>query len=230
MPKAETAEQARRVVVSREAQLSRISAMMLHGHTDVYEIAAEVGLSVATVRASTRLLEKRWERQAMTNLVAVKQLKVMELDLVKKAAWAAWELSKKSKHKLTRKVVDGEKPEVTTVVEECNGDPRFLTIVRECINNQAELQGVKVSKVAPTTPDGDKSYGEGLMEKAIEIAERVGDGARIIDAKTIDAIAANAVEAQNREAAALAALDGLLEGQCTVSEELPEPGAADDAS
>jgi transcriptional regulator with XRE-family HTH domain len=77
--------------------------------------------------------------------------------------------------------------EVTRTVEGRLGDPRYLSVIRECIDKQAGLLGLNVTKVAPTDPTGNQSYAGGAISDMMKLAEEVSGGAFVYDDAAIDA-------------------------------------------
>jgi hypothetical protein len=77
--------------------------------------------------------------------------------------------------------------EVTRTVEGRLGDPRYLSVIRECIDKQAGLLGLNVTKVAPTDPTGNQSYAGGAISDMMKLAEEVSSGAFVYDDAAIDA-------------------------------------------
>jgi transcriptional regulator with XRE-family HTH domain len=77
--------------------------------------------------------------------------------------------------------------EVTRTVEGRLGDPRYLSVIRECIDKQAGLLGLNVTKVAPTDPTGNQSYAGGAIQDMMKLAEEVSGGAFVYDDAAINA-------------------------------------------
>lgn len=76
--------------------------------------------------------------------------------------------------------------EVTQTVEERLGDPRYLVVAQSCIEKQANMLGLNVSKVALTDPTGQQTYAAGAVQDLMVLAEEVAQGPIIFDDSIIE--------------------------------------------
>lgn len=187
-------------MTKRRIRRDRVAEMLLRGICNQGEIAKEFGVSRTTISRDIATIERQWHRETMRNYDAYKAKQLRELEEVKHEAWTAWNESRSKFHKIVSKTNGGKrgksKPgEITTTVEERCGDPRFLSVVLDCIDKQSELAGLKIQKLAMTDPSGTREFGEQLMDKIASLAEEIGPGSDIIDAEYVQLIA-DAAEAE----------------------------------
>jgi hypothetical protein len=135
-------------------------------------VAEKLGLSPQTIRHDWRLVLKRLIADRNVDAAAIKARLLEELEEVKAEAWDQWDRSKEDAHKETMvsslfpggeqaeggkdeqgaedeaiskgpgKIVLSIPPKVTTVREGQCGNPIYLNVIRSCIEQEAELEGL----------------------------------------------------------------------------------------
>lgn len=94
------------------------------------EIAAELGISQATVSRDIKWLSEQWQKKAARTVKQHQDRALVELDLVKQEAWSAWHESK-SKRVTAKGAIKGEFP----------GDPAYLGVVTDSIGKEMKIVG-----------------------------------------------------------------------------------------
>ena len=124
------------------------------------------GWSALVIHQDLQFLQERWRTEALGDITEAKTRELAKLDEVEAQAWEAWHRSiGKTKKTLTERRTGGRTPGEKAAVstEELNGDPRYLTIVLDCQARRAKMLGLDMpTKIAPTTPDGDRPF-HGVM-------------------------------------------------------------------
>lgn len=188
-----THSRARQAVVARRKRREELAKLILRGVTDQRKLAEKLGVSASTISRDIVKLEDQWHKESVEHIDRMKARKLRELDKIKEEAWDAWDKSKGKFHKVVKKEKKPGGPEeageveVTSTVEERVGDFRFLAIVKDCIDKEADLLGLKVTKIAPTDPSGEKTYHEAVMQQLAKLAEEIGEGPTVIDAEFVEA-------------------------------------------
>ena len=129
----------------------RITSLRLQGLSH-RAIAEDVGLSHAEVGRTLKRILAEWKKQSSQNIETQISEKEAMLYRVMNTAWMAYERSigevRKEIRKVKRAGQGGNAPaaEVTVTTEELNGDPRYLTIIENCIRDLRDLKGLDAPK------------------------------------------------------------------------------------
>lgn len=147
----------------RQNDMKEIARLALFGNLSQGEIAERIGIDQPAVSRILKKLRKQWAEEAKADIGEVIALELKKLDAMELETLAEWEKSKKDYQK--RSIEDKPKSQNgggrTAKVEtggQC-GDPRYMTVLLQIQDRRAKFLGTdKPSKVAPTTPDGEKPY------------------------------------------------------------------------
>lgn len=129
----------------REEHRSKIAALRLRGY-EFREIAREMELSLSYVYTEYKVVELRWRKAAHDDLATQKAKELAHLDAVEKEAWEAYERSRK--HAVEQQEKSGyvgkeRVPKETRAKQKTrDGDPRFLSVVMQCIDRRIKLLGL----------------------------------------------------------------------------------------
>lgn len=150
----------KRPPAKRLADRAAIASMRARCYTRA-QIAAELGLSLATIKREWKLITAEWQAAMLEDADQVKARELAKLDALEEEALRAWE---KSKQDYQKRIVE-EKPGSSkhtggryAKVEtgKSNGDPRFLQVLLSIQERRARLLGTdKPIKVASTDPTGE---------------------------------------------------------------------------
>ena len=147
----------RQAKIARQQRRMQVARIMLRGVTSQRALADKLGVSQTTIHKDIKVLEKKWIAEQLDNITETKARSLAELDQIIEEAWTAWEKSKKKKHQVTqRKKLDkdgNEFIETTTTVKESTGDVKYLNAALTAIDKRLEIHGLKVHKIAPTSPE-----------------------------------------------------------------------------
>lgn len=150
----------------RESDLELISSLYCKGKYQS-EIAEIIGVSQPQIAYDLQEIHKRWREASAHNINEAKQRELTRIDNLERAAWESFERSKETFVSTTNETESkGErdkdnkpiasKGRVSKRTEERYGDPRFLMVVKECIDKRCKILGLdaplKVEDVTPPRP------------------------------------------------------------------------------
>ena len=125
-----------------------------------FEIAEILKVSPSQICLDLKAISKEWRDQRVSDIDEVKSRELSKLDLIEKKAFAEYERSKEAKTKKSMKkrgvsVKDekdnktkilGNDSEQTFTEEQQLGDPRYMTIILECISKRAKIIGYEAAQ------------------------------------------------------------------------------------
>lgn len=128
----------------RERDLEETARLYLQGWSQV-RIAEKVGVSQPQISLDLKEIRKRWLESSIRDFDQVKAEELAKIDKLESTAWEAWERSVGDRTVTTYKTGvngKGEVDELTERKEKLNGDPRYLTIVENCILRRCKIFGI----------------------------------------------------------------------------------------
>lgn len=134
------------------------------------QIALELGLHPVTVNREWKLIREEFKNELKEDHEGILDQKLEELSEIKLEAWSAWEKSKEDAIKRTEETNERGGRSSETVEGQC-GDPRFLLVVKQCIDRECELLGLNPEKEIRMKHEVIKW--DTLYKNATQIAERV---------------------------------------------------------
>lgn len=146
----------KRSEAEKENDRAKIAHWYLKGETQ-QAISEKLTISRSQVSQDLLLIQRRWKESAIRDFDDHKAEQLARLDVVEREYWAAWELSKRTKQRVTRKLVRTgrgknrklQPADVRTTAEGQCGDPRFLAGVESVIDKRCRIFGI----YAPTKMD-----------------------------------------------------------------------------
>ncbi len=168
-PRAKRAPGQVRTVKERQLDRARVVEMIRRGKT-LTAIAIEMDCPVALVASDWKKIREETVLAVKDDLDGIRVQKLEELSAIKDEAWKAWERSKTDKTKLVE-TSNSSGGSVTETTEGQCGDPRFLLVVKQCVDMECDLQGVKPDQKA--TLPGEAISWDSLYRTAEEVARRV---------------------------------------------------------
>lgn len=121
-----------------------VSSLYLKGRFQA-EIAVELGISQSTVSRIIKELVNEWQTERVYNINEAKARELAKIDQVELEAWKAWSRSQED----AVKEVEGSNHQGAfsqTSTEGQAGDPRFLSMVIDCIKQRCAILGVEAPK------------------------------------------------------------------------------------
>jgi hypothetical protein len=122
-------------------------------------IAAKHGVSQNMISVDLAYIRRQWRATMTERYDALLDEQLGKVDACEREAWDAWERSKQNaKRKTTKgKAVRGpdgrylppDAPQVETVTEGQCGDPRYLTIVLQCVERRCKMIGAEAPPPIP---------------------------------------------------------------------------------
>lgn len=143
----------KRSKVQREEDLQRTASLYLRGKT-YSQISSIIGVTAAQIKYDMDEVRERWLASSIQDYDNIKALQVARIEEHYKAAWEGWEKSI-SKFESSTVRVKGNPDESNHVEksvrkEDRYGDPRFLSIMNECVKQICDIYGIKESpKIDP---------------------------------------------------------------------------------
>ncbi len=141
---------------NRLKDLAMIAQLYLQGIT-IAEITRRVSeankysLSTRMIDHDLAEIRKQWLESSVRNFDEARAQELAKLDEVERHAWAAWDRSCGEHHSSRTKAVKeaGEpvKNEAVLMKRDEYGDPRFLAIVKQCIDKRCALLGLDAPDV-----------------------------------------------------------------------------------
>ncbi len=154
----------------REKDLHLTTQLYLKGKTQA-EIAEELNVSREQIKYDLAIIQKRWREDTTINIDESKQKELSKIDNLERTYWEAWDRTLEGKTKTrTEQSTNGGKEsksaKATIEKETLLGNPAYLAGIQWCISERCKIIGLYApTKLAPTTPDGDKPYDDGLSEE-----------------------------------------------------------------
>jgi len=149
---------------------SKVAALFLRGVVEPVEIATTLGLplpaGVRLVRRDLAAIRKSYAELATPQAEEMRGVEAARLDAVEASAWRGWRRSRRGRTTVQEKQAPQPRPvppapapphpvalvEVETTHVSSPGDPRFLSIVLDCVRQRRELFNLDVPKDAPPPP------------------------------------------------------------------------------
>lgn len=105
------------------------------------DIADLYGVSPDTIRSDIRKARQRWIDTQIDDIGEHQQNQLAQVDHLMKEAWDAWYDSRRPQITTKTRVVAGERREDIEVKEQA-GDPRYMDIIKWCVNERSKLLGL----------------------------------------------------------------------------------------
>jgi len=110
-------------------------------------IAEQLAVCQSTVSGDLKATQQEWRESAIRDFDELRAVELQKIDLIEREAWNAWERSQKPAQSA---VVTGEghDQKARKSMKHQYGDPRFLILVAQSINQRRALLGLDVQPVA----------------------------------------------------------------------------------
>lgn len=197
----------KRTVAERERDVVTIGDLCIKGWSytkisDWFKANRPYQLSRAQICLDAKKAVHHWQEQAAERIDTIKARDLARLAAVESEAWNAWEASRKqSKRQLDEEISEPEAQDAgkpaeapaanvspalrrlvrkksSVITENRDGDPRFLQIVFDCIQQRGLITGYTKPQLIPL--DGDEKIKRD-EEKEIEQALRIAYGPKQLD-------------------------------------------------
>jgi hypothetical protein len=142
----------KRNFLSREKDFLEIARMYCQG-VPQSDIAKKLGLTQQQISYDLQSLRKEWQTQRTKHFDALLDKELVRLDTLEREAWQAWENSKRPKETRKIRTTTGTQSSDMNEIQqkETVGDPRFLTVVENCIQTRLRLLGLNAPQVKGVT-------------------------------------------------------------------------------
>jgi hypothetical protein len=107
----------------------------------IADIATELSLEQKTVSSDLRWIRVIWARERAGEGTGRLELELRKIDRLEREAWDAWLRSQKDLD-ATKVSRDGAKEKAERTLRKQTGDPRFLAVVKDCIDRRCRLLGM----------------------------------------------------------------------------------------
>jgi len=144
-----------------------ISKLYLEGHSQ-WEIHTKLGISQATVSRDIAILIRYWRISATKNIDTAMQIELTRINKLEMEYWQAWERSKGESKKKSIKQrghkqqegADVIPVEISSQVEDRNGDPRYLQGVQWCVETRCKILGINAPIKTETNLTGTLTFAD----------------------------------------------------------------------
>lgn len=171
------------IITTRRKEVARL---YLQQKTQA-EIAQSLGVTQVTVSNDLKAVHAEWVKAAVMDMNEFKQRELERIDALERESWKAWIRScEKAKEKSTKAkatALNQGTPdyfEVTESERELLGDPRYLEIVKNCIDLRCKIMGVYREQ----DPEGGRDAKKPVQIIEISVRSREDVEAEIKNAKT----------------------------------------------
>lgn len=152
---------ARRPPGKAEADRAKIARWYVTGIAQ-NEMARRLDISHTTVASDVEVIREEWRRSARLDWNEYTAVQLARIDALEQTYWEAWyrsmeerEETIKEARQTPRGMIQGGRTKIVRPI----GDKDFLSGVQWCIAERNKMLGLYApSKLAPTTPGGDKPY------------------------------------------------------------------------
>jgi hypothetical protein len=112
--------------------------------TDALNAARPYSLSRAIISGQIKEILEDWRLYTITEIGQQRAEELLRLNKIERAAWEAWNRSKDEATKTISEKGEGRNgPSLERVIKEGrDGDPRFLTIILNCVTERCKLLGL----------------------------------------------------------------------------------------
>lgn len=162
----------RRKKMQRMFDMQTLSSMYLRGVRQM-DMAKELGVSISTVERDLQKLRGEWHESANYNFQSAKMEQLAKIDEIERAAWEAYEASRREKRKVTH-FDEKVNPRTVTQKDEAGaGDAKWLDKISWCVEQRCKILGFHAPKeVAMTHSKIDRPLEELSKEELMMIAQR----------------------------------------------------------
>lgn len=169
-------------LIRAERRRRQAANLYLRGLSQV-EIADRLHCSQGTVSRALERVAREWREAACRHYEEWLAEQLARVNNLEAEAWRAWNESSKPAEAVTKqegKGRDGLTVTTTITRRSTAGNPAFLTVILDCLRERGRLLGLySPIKVAQTSPDGSREYGElSDQERATMIQAILGPGPR----------------------------------------------------
>lgn len=155
-----------------------VAARYLKGQT-MRDIAVELAASTGrkhnhtTIWRDVQALIDEWQAARLHNMNQALELELEKINRAEFQAWTGWEISLRERtKKVAEKQAGGRGPSEKTSMtkEESTGDPRYLTIILNCIERRCKLLGLDApeKRVLTGADGGPIEVESGTLEERLE--------------------------------------------------------------
>ncbi len=139
--------QPRNKTLEQKARRKEVAARRLRGEFQS-AIAEAMGIAQGTVSKDLKAIHAEWAACAIRDAGTLKNLEVARLDEIERRAWQEYERSREAR-KSTRVKSEPDKDgkpvpvESTTEIEERTGNPRYLEVIKACVQQRCRILGIE---------------------------------------------------------------------------------------
>jgi len=123
-----------------------------------HEIAADLALSLATVKRDLAKVRQRWLESSLRDFDALKAEQLAKVDAVEANAWTMWARSCERRVRTSNQDIEATRypgRNTRTDEEQGAGEPRYLQIALQCVERRSKLLGLDApDKIARTDSKG----------------------------------------------------------------------------
>lgn len=156
---------AHREIIAREYLKGRYQA----------DIAADLGVSIATVKRDLAKIRQDWLESSLRDFDALKAEQLAKIDTIEAEAWGMWSRSCERQVRTSNQEIEATRyPGRNTRTDDQQGigEPRYLHIALQCVERRSKLLGLdSPQKIAQTD-----SHGQGLPDRIRSMSDEELEG------------------------------------------------------
>lgn len=172
----------KRTKAQREKDLAYIEPFYVKGWA-LRRIAAKISserdysLSAVQIMHDCHELIKRWQALQLKDIDKMKARELEKINKIESEAWRGWQRSLKNKERVTT----GKRTGDEFMTEGQAGDPRFLQVVKQCIDKRCEILGLNTETkggdiyVNTNVNTGKDTGDEARVERAADFLAKLGE-------------------------------------------------------
>jgi hypothetical protein len=151
-----------------ESRRLKVAELYLHGTRSVSQIARELRVDKAQISRDFTHIRKLWRQTYVEDWNAAKDEELARIAEIEQKAWLAWERSCKDVEtmEVTGTSQGGKSipDKVRKITKGQSGEPRFLAIILQCVEQRRLLLGLDAPKKIAHTTAGQPFYKAYLFE------------------------------------------------------------------
>lgn len=130
----------KRKEVGIEQRREAVSRMYRRGIAQ-WKIAQKFGVTQQTISIDLKTIREQWRESAIRDFDSHREEQLAKLDEIEREAWNAWQQSKQDAITHVGGISADKTVDKTTTAKQV-GDPRYLQIVKDCIERRCKMLGL----------------------------------------------------------------------------------------
>ena len=143
-----------------------VAARYVRGQTQ-WEIARAFEVDQGTISRDLAAIRAEWLESSLRDFGALKAEQLAKIDAVEQSAWQGWLKSQENAETLRAEVNDGRQRSAKISKGQA-GDPRFLTIVLDCVRRRCEILGLDAQNEHARATNALADYLKAMSDEQVD--------------------------------------------------------------